>query len=144
MAIPLQDKGNRFVVVDKETDQSKTQEQTDWSSFKTLDHDPTSNYIKIMSEWAKKWFRKCEIRKQWTNYIINEDAQPGKKSTLYKTHEKDNLVRLFNAGCNTAIENLSRFIESISGPLIEKMRYMIRNTSHLLGTSDAINKKRDT
>ena len=43
----LQDKGNRFVVADKKTHRNKAQEQID-SSFKTLDHDPTSNHIKIV------------------------------------------------------------------------------------------------
>ena len=75
----MQDKGNRFVVVDKKTDRNKAQEQIDRSSFKTLVKDPTSNHIKIVPEWANKWFRNGEISKDWRNYIINEDAQPGKK-----------------------------------------------------------------
>ena len=62
----LQDKGNRFVVADKKTHRNKAQEQID-SSFKTLDHDPTSNHIKIVSEWSNKWFRKGEISKDWRN-----------------------------------------------------------------------------
>ena len=34
--MPLQGKGNRFVVVDKETDRNKAQEQIDSSSFKIM------------------------------------------------------------------------------------------------------------
>ena len=70
LVMRLQDKGNTFVVVDKETDRKKAQEQIDGSSFKTLYHDPTRNHIKIVSEWANKWFRKGEISKVWRNYII--------------------------------------------------------------------------
>ena len=94
-----------------------------------------------MSEWANKWFRKGEISKDWRNYIINEDAQPGKNSTLYKTHKQGNPVQLLTTGCNTAIENLSRFIENVCAPLTENMRYKIRDTSHLLDIIDTINEK---
>ena len=113
--------------------------QIDRSSFETLDHDPTSNHIKIVSEWANKWFRKGEISKDWRNYIINEDAEPGKIPTLYKTHKQGDPVRLLTMGYNTAIENLSRFIENVCAPLTENMRYKIRNTSHLLDIIETIN-----
>ena len=116
-------------------------QEIDRSSFKMLDHDPTSNHIKIVSEWANKWFRKGEISKDWRNYIINEDAQPGKNSTLYKTHKQVNPVRLLTTGCNIATENLSRLIENVCVPLTENIRYKIRDTSHLLDIIDTINEK---
>ena len=113
--------------------------QINRSSFTTLDHDPTSNHIKIVSKWANKRFRKGEISKDWRNYIINEDAEPGKISTLYKTYKQGDPLRLLTTGCNTAIENLSRFIENVCAPLTKKMRYKIRNTSHLLDIIETIN-----
>ena len=140
LVMRIQDKGNRFIVVDKETDRNKAQEQIDRSSFITLDHDPTSNHIKIVpSEWANKWFRKGKIGKYWRNYIINEDAQSGKYPTLYKTHKQGNPIRLLTTGCNTAIENLSRLIENTYALLTENIRY--RDTSHLLDIIDTINEK---
>ena len=81
-----------------------------------------------------------EISKEWKNYIINYEAQPGKNSTLYKTHKPDIPVRLITAGYNTAIENLSRFIESICGPLASDLPNMIKDTSQLLNLIDDINK----
>ena len=45
----LQDKGNRPIVVDEKTDRNQALRQIDRSSFKTLDHDLTSNDIKIVS-----------------------------------------------------------------------------------------------
>ena len=51
--------------------------------------------------------------KDWKEYIVNYEAQHGKNSILYKIHKPDIPVRLLTTGCNTAIENLSRFIESI-------------------------------
>ena len=91
-------------------------QEIDRSLFKMLDHDPTSNHIKNLSEWANKWFRKGKISKDWRNYIINEDAQPGKNFTFYKTNKQGNLVRLLTTGCNTAIKKRIRiYRESMCG-----------------------------
>ena len=94
-----------------------------------------------MSEWANKWFRKGEISKEWRNYIINEYDQPGKNSTLCKTHKQGDQVRLLTAGCNTAIENLSRFIANICESLSENICYRIKDTSHLFDIIDTVNEK---
>ena len=48
-------------------------------------------------------------------------------------------VRLLTSGCNTAIENLSRFIEIICSPLTEVMQCRIKDTSHLLDIIDTLN-----
>ena len=50
----LQDKGNRFVIVDKNTDSLKTQQQIGLSSSIKLNHDPTDTHIKNVKEWADK------------------------------------------------------------------------------------------
>ena len=40
-------------------------EQTgDRTSFKMVNYYSTSNHIKFVSEWAMKWFRKSETRKE--------------------------------------------------------------------------------
>ena len=49
-----QDKGNRFVVVNKETDIQKANDQINRSSFKKLDHDPTKDHIEIVKPWSNK------------------------------------------------------------------------------------------
>ena len=38
----LEDKGNRFIIVDKQTDHEKADEQIERSSFLKIDHDPTT------------------------------------------------------------------------------------------------------
>jgi len=60
---------------------------------------------------------------------------------LYKTHKDGNPVRLLTSGCNTAIENLSRFIEVICAPLTENMPSRIKNTAHLLNVIDDLNQR---
>ena len=81
----LQGKGNRFVIVDKNTDLLKAQQQIGRSSFIKLNLDPTDTHIKKVKEWADKWKNRGEITKAWHDYILNEEAQSGKNSTLYKT-----------------------------------------------------------
>ena len=71
--------------------------------------------------------------------IVNENTVPGKNSTLNKTHKPNNLERLLTTGCNTAIENLLRFIEVVCVQLTNKIETRIRDTSHLLDIIDELN-----
>lgn len=139
ICIRMQDKGTRFVVVDKKEDISKAENQIARSSFDKIDHDLTKKHISIVKKWANKWFHREKISKLWYNFIINDNAVPGKNSTLYKTHKSDIPVRLLTTGCNTPIENLCRFIESYTYPLVENLPCRIKDTSHLLEIIDEIN-----
>ena len=56
-----QDKGNRFVVVDKETDIVKANHQIERSSFVKLNYDPTKDLILNIKQWADKWVCEKEI-----------------------------------------------------------------------------------
>ena len=92
-----------------------------------------------MKEWATKWISRNEISKEWAKYIVNENAVSGKNSTLYKTHQPNNPVRLLTTGCNTPIENLSRFIEVICAPPTNNIETRIKDTCHLLDIIDELN-----
>jgi len=139
LVLRTQDKGNRFVIVDKLTDKAKAKEQIDRSSFVEIDHDPTQSHIRKVTDWAEKWYAAGEIKKEWRDFVINKDAKPGKNSTLYKTHKVGNPVRLLTSGCNTAIENLARYIESVCAPVTENLPSRIKNTAHLLDIIDELN-----
>ena len=52
------------------------------------------------------------------------------------------LDRLLTAGCNTAIENFSKFIENICAPLTWNLPNIIKDTSHLLNLIDDVSKSR--
>ena len=80
----LQDKGNRFIIVDKETDCEKTNEQIERSSFLKADYDPTTLHTEKVKDWTSKWISRNN-NKKWVKYIVNENAVPGKNSTLYQT-----------------------------------------------------------
>ena len=61
----LQDKGNRFIIVDKQTDHEKADEQIERSFFLKIDYDPTALHIDKVKEWATKWISRNEISKEW-------------------------------------------------------------------------------
>ena len=139
LVICQQDKGNRFVVVDKETDIRKADEQIQRSSFQIVPTDPTPNHIRTVKDWAETWHQRNKISEEWKNFIINNEAVPGKNTPLYKTHKNNTPVRLLTTGCNTAIENLSKFLETVSAPLVDRMKSRIKDRGHLLKLIDNIN-----
>ena len=65
----LQDKGNRFIIVDKQTDCEKDNDQIERSSFLKIDYDPTTLHINKVKEWTIKWISRNEISKEWAKYI---------------------------------------------------------------------------
>ena len=90
--MPLQDKGNRIITADKQTDHEKANEQIERSSFLKIDYDPTTLHIKKLKEWTTKWIYRNEMSKELAKYIANENVIPGKDSPLYKTYKPNNPV----------------------------------------------------
>ena len=68
--IRLQDKGNRFALVNKETNKVKAQQQIAKSSFQELDYDPTKEHIKRVEHWSEKRFGKKKIRKNGKSIFL--------------------------------------------------------------------------
>ena len=66
--------GDRFIIVDKQTDHEKASEQIERSSFSKIDYDPTTLHIDKVKEWATKWISSNEIGKKWAKCIVNENA----------------------------------------------------------------------
>ena len=58
---------------------------------------------------------------------------------LVKTHRNDNTVRVITSGCNTSVENLSIFVESILFKESENLKSRIRDTNHMLCIIDDLN-----
>ena len=54
LVIRLQDKGHRFVFVDKETDKIKAQQQIANSSFEERNYDLTKEHIKKVEQRSEK------------------------------------------------------------------------------------------
>ena len=62
-----------------------------------------------------------------------------KKGALYKPPEPNNPIGLLTIGCDTAIDNLSRFIEVAIASLINNIETRIRDRSHLLDIIGELN-----
>ena len=58
---------------------------------------------------------------------------------LVKTHKANNPVRIITSGCNTAVENLSIFVEKILYKEVERLPSRIKDTSHMLDIIDNLN-----
>ena len=67
LVMRLQDKGNKFVIVDKQTDKLKAEQQISKSNFIRLDYDPTEEHISNVSDWASKWHERQEISRNGQN-----------------------------------------------------------------------------
>ena len=94
-----------------------------------------------MKQFSKKWVRKGELSKQWALFIVNPNAQPGKNSALYKMHKPNIPVRLLTTGYDTAIENLTIFVEKHYTKLNENMPTKINASYHVIDTSETLNAK---
>ena len=58
---------------------------------------------------------------------------------LVKTHKTNNPVRIITSGCNTAVDNLSIFVEKVLGKEVERIPSRIKVTSHILDIIDNLN-----
>ena len=90
----IEDKGNRFIFVDKKTDNEKANEKIQKSNFERIHFDPSSSHIQKVKIFSKKWVRKAELSKECASVIANPNGQREKNSTLYKTHKPNIPVRL--------------------------------------------------
>ena len=58
---------------------------------------------------------------------------------LVKTHKANNPVRIITSGCNTAVENLSIFVEKVLYKEVERVPSRIKDISHMLDIIDNLN-----
>ena len=114
--------------MDKQTDIVEANHRVGRSSFIKLIMTLLKSSSQMLNSGPTNVCKK-EISVEWRNYIANNHATPGKNPTLYKTHKTGVPVSLLTSGCNTAIENLSRFIKVICSPLTEIMQCRIKDTS---------------
>ena len=142
LAVRIQDKGPRFVVVDTNEYTEKMDKYfSDNPSFTCLDSDLTEDIISKVSNWAEKWLEVGEINADVMEYVLNFKAQPAKNYGLIKTHKPDRKLRVITAGTNSAIAQLSAFTERFLGPIARSLRYILVDTTDFLRMLQDINKR---
>ena len=61
-----------------------------------------------------------------------KDSTPAKMYGNVKTHKIGNPTRVVTNGCNTAIENLSIFVENVLYDIVSKLPSRIKDANHML------------
>ena len=141
VVIRIQDKGSRFVLIDKGEYEDKMSGQLqNQLHYKSLQEDPTNRHLAVVESWCNKWVRKGEISDKVANWIINKEAKPGVAFGNIKTHKAGNPLRLITSCCGTAIENLSAFTEFYLQPLARKFPSFIKDTTDLLNRIEDLNR----
>ena len=79
------------------------------------------------------------IDNNWTRFITPTNSTPVKMYGLVKTHKVNNPVRVITSGWNTAIENLSIYIEHVLFQLSGSIPSRIKDSNNLLDIIDNIN-----
>ena len=92
IVVRLQDKGSRFVILDRTDYIDKVESNLNDGSFDLLPADPSSSYYQMVRDCGVKWVNKGEITQPLLDYIINPDAKPGKNYGLIKTHKPNNPI----------------------------------------------------
>lgn len=52
-------------------------------------------------------------KKAWEDYIINNESNPGKNSTLYKRHKSVNLIQILRTGSNKTCQGILKRFASL-------------------------------
>ena len=73
----------------------------------------------------------------WIPYIYIYKTH--KANNPVKTHKANNPVRSITSGCNTAVENLSIFVEKVLCKEVERIPSRIKDTNHMLDIIDNLN-----
>ena len=141
IVVRLQDKGSRFVILDRTDYIDKVESNLNDGSFDLLPADLSSSYYQMVRDWGVKWVNKGEIGQPLLDYIINPDAKPGKNYGLIKTHKPNNPIRLITSGNGTAVENLSLFTEYFLHPCVKKEPQILIDTTALLKKVEDINRR---
>ena len=81
------------------------------------------------------------ISKERASFIVNPNPQPGKNSTLYKTHKPSIPVRLLTTGCNPTIQNLAIFVGKHCPKLTGNIPTKISDSYHLIDILETMNAK---
>ena len=114
IVVRLQDKGSRFVILDRNDYIDKVESNLSDGSFDILSSNLSLSFYRTVKDWGDKWVEKGNITQPLVDCILNVNARPGKNYGLIKTHKPNkpnNPIRLITSGNGTAVENLSLFTE---------------------------------
>ena len=140
--IRIQDKGSRFVILNRQEYQSKMLGQLNNSlHYDIVDLDPTLDHFEQVKTWGRKWLSERQISQEIATWIINLEPKPGVAFGNVKMHKRDNPLHLITSCCGTAIERLSAFTEFYLKPLSQNLPSFIKDSTDLINKIQALNAK---
>ena len=87
----------------------------------------------------EKWYNNNSISEKWKKFMTLKGSTPGKMYGNVKTHKIGNPTRDITSACNTAIENLSIFVENVIYDFASELLSRVKDTNHMLDISDNLN-----
>ena len=109
--------------------------------YDKVDSDPTLDHFEQVKNWARKWLSERQITQEIATWITNLEPKPGVAFGNFKTHKRDNPLRLITSCCGTAIERLSGFTEFYLKPLSQNLPSFIKDSTDLINKIQALNAK---
>ena len=88
----LQDKGSRFVILDRQDYIDKVESNLNDGSLDVLPSDPSIIFTETVKNWGEKWINMGEIAEPLLDCILNSKARPGINCGLIKTHKPCNPI----------------------------------------------------
>ena len=126
------DKGSAVVVMDREHYISEAERQLNDSNFYTpLDHDPTLEYAKQVSDVAGEMLTERHISEKNLNYLLVDQPKAGRFNLLPKIHKAGNPGRSIVSANGHSTEKISEFADLHLQPHVQNLPSYLQDTTYL-------------
>ena len=83
----------------------------DKSQYVDVELDPSQHFRSKVLTWADEYLKSNDIYDIMYKIITDVDPKPGNDYGLSKCHKENRPLHIIAPGCNTAVENLSYWVE---------------------------------
>ena len=133
------DKGSAVVVMDREHYISEAERQLNDSNFYTsLDHDPTLEYAKQVSDVVGEMLTEGLISEKNFNYLLVDQPKAGRFYLLPKIHKAGNPGRPIVSANGHPTEKISEFVDLHLQPHVQNLPSYLQDTTDFLRKQDAL------
>ena len=133
------DKRSAVVVMDREHYISEAEGQMNDSNFYTpLDHDPTLEYAKQVSDVVGKMLIEGHISEKNFNYLLVDQPKAGRFYLLHKNHKAGNPGRPIVSANGRPMEKISEFVDLRLQPHAQNLPSYLQDTTYCFRKQDAL------
>ena len=132
------DKGSAVVVMDRDHYISEAERQLgDSTYYKLLDHDPTPEFAKEVSEAINEMLDEGHISEKNRNYLLIDQPKAGRFYLLPKIHKAGNPGRPIVSANGHPTEKISEFVDLHLQPHVQNLPSYLKDTTDFLRKQDA-------